>query len=524
MRINLLSVEDGLDNIGFRKLTAYVRGLCQQTSVYYVMTGNNRALGKVLAMRGVEPLQQADIELIADRIAAADLVGFSSMTPYAAETAALIAAVRRRNPAAIIVWGGIHAIIEPENAIMHADAVCTGEGEFAFQALLEALQSGRSIAATPGFWVNTPQGVVRNRNLPLMTGIQMDALPLPTYQSGELIYRQGKGFSPAAPLDYINWCGLAYNTVWSVGCPMNCIYCGNSKFIEYDREYRNIRHSSPATIVAEIKDAQRKHPHISTIVFHDDSFMALPVPVLEEFCRLYGREIALPFAVIGLGPNYVTEEKMKLLVAAGMNRVRMGIQSGSQRILDFYERSTSVERIMESCRIINRFSNRMIPPAYDIILDNPLETKEDTLATLNLISRLPRPFTLNLFALRVIPNTRLAESLTKMGIELPDIRLTLPRHQPTLANILIYLLILCRVPHTLYRKLCVAVLPAHLPQRHYPLLLLLVRLLYLSRRAFDHLRFMDFSVLTGRVGYLFWKCGIVGLWQRRCIRQRREAG
>lgn len=515
MKINLVSVEDGLDNIGFRKLSAYVRSLYPDTAAYYVTTGNNRALGKVLAMRGVKPLPQTDVELIAEHIAAAEVIGFSSMTPYAATTAALIAAVRRRNPDALIVWGGIHAIIEPEDAILHADAVCTGEGEFAFAALLEARQQGRSLAMTSGFWVNTPGGVVRNKNQPLMNGRQMDDLPLLTYQSGEMIYRRGKGFTPAAPIDFINWCGLAYNTVWSIGCPMNCIYCGNSKFIEYDSEYRHIRYPSPATIIAEIKSAVSKHPHISTIVFHDDSFMALPLPILREFSEIYRKEIGLPFAVIGLGPNYVTEEKMQLLVAAGMNRVRMGIQSGSQRILDFYERSTSVARIKESCRIINRFSHQMIPPAYDIILDNPLETRDDMLATFALLYELPRPFTLNLFALRVIPNTRLAAAFNELGISLPDIRLTLPQHQPTLSNILIYLLVLFRLPASLFRKLCATTLPSYLPQRHYPLLLLAVRLLYLSQRAFNHLRFLDFSVLTGRTGYLLWKSGIIGLWHGR---------
>jgi hypothetical protein len=442
------------------------------------------------------------------------------MTPYAAETAALIAAVRRRNPQTLIVWGGIHAIIEPEEAITHADAVCTGEGEFAFQSLLEALQSGRSIAATPGFWVNTPEGIVRNPNLPLMTGGQMDALPLPTYQCGELIYRKGKGFSPLEPLDFINWCGLAYNTVWSVGCPMNCIYCGNSKFIEYDSEYRKIRHSSPQTIVAEIKNAKLRHPHISTVVFHDDSFMALPYAVLEEFCRLYESEIALPFAVIGLGPNYVTGEKMKLLVSAGMNRVRMGIQSGSQRILDFYERQTSLSRIRESCDIINRFSSSMIPPAYDIILDNPLETAADTQATLDLLYGLPKPYTLNLFALRVIPNTRLAAALAERNLPVPDIRLTLPGHLPTLANLLIYLILLFNLSAPLYQRLRRKVIPSCQEQEHYPRLLLLLRFLYLSRRAGAHLRFMDFSVLTGKVGYLLWKTGMIGLWQGRFTRNR----
>lgn len=520
MKINLVSVEDGLDNIGFRKVSAFVRGLYPETGIHYVTTGNLRSLSRVLSMRGVESLGENDIAAIADQLADARIVAFSSMTPYAAMTADIIAAVRRRNPEALIVWGGIHAIIQPEDAIRHADAVCTGEGEFAFQQFLAACEAGRQLAGTPGFWVNTPDGVVRGANLPLMSGADMDSLPLPTYQDDERIYRRGEGFVPLQAMDFVNWSGLAYNTVWSIGCPMNCIYCGNSKFIEYDSDYRKIRHSSPARIVAEIRRAMEKHPHISTVVFHDDSFVSLPFKVLEEFCALYTKEIDLPFAVIGLGPNYVTERKMALLVAAGMNRVRMGIQSGSQRILDFYERRTPLQRIRESCAIINRFSDRMIPPAYDLILDNPVETVEDTQATLDLLYEMPKPYTLNLFALRVIPNTRLAAALAERNIPVPDIRLTLPNHLPTRANLLLYLILLFSLPRGLYNRLRGGVLPSCHDQRHYPRLLLVLRFLYLSRRAFDHLRFMDFTVLTGRAGYLLWQTGIIGLWQKRCRRLR----
>ncbi len=524
MKINLVSVEDGIDNIGFRKISAFVKAHYPGTGIHYVTTGNFRSLVRVLTMQGVAPLQREDIEAIAARIADARVVAFSSMTPYAGVTAEIIAAVRQRNPAALIVWGGIHAIIEPEDAIRHADAVCTGEGEFAFLQLLAACEAGEPLEGTPGFWVRTPGGVARNANLPLMTGADMDGLPVPTYQDGELIYRRGEGFVPLTPLDYVNWCGLAYNTVWSLGCPMNCIYCGNSKFIEYDADYRKIRHSAPATIVAEIRGAIRKHPHISTVVFHDDSFMALPYKVLEEFCRLYTREIGLPFAVIGLVPTYVTQEKMALLVHAGMNRVRMGIQSGSQRILDFYERQTPLQRIRESCAIINRFSSRMIPPAYDLILDNPMETAEDTAATLDLLYGLPKPYTLNLFALRVIPNTRLATALEERHIPVPPISLTLPNHLPTLANLAIYLILLFRLPPGLFAWLRNRALPSWQEQPRYPRLLLLLRVLYLSRRAYDHLRFMDFSVLTGRAGYLLWQSGLIGLWQRRFRHTRGAMG
>ena len=101
-----------------------------------------------------------------------------------------------------IIWGGIHAIIEPEDAIKHADAVCTGEGEFAFKTFLELFKNGEDYTTAPSFWFNQNNKIIKNRNLPLMTPKQMDELPPLTYEDGETVYQRGKGFIP-----------LNYNTI-----------------------------------------------------------------------------------------------------------------------------------------------------------------------------------------------------------------------------------------------------------------------------------------------------------------------
>ncbi len=180
VKINLLSVEDGVENLGFRKFSAYVQSINPDTTTYFVTTGNLRNFGRVLKMRDTKPLQDEDIEQIARGVAQCDILGFSSMTQYAPTVIKIIEAVRKLNPDCYLVWGGIHPIIEPEDAIKHADAVCTGEGEFAFEQLLKTFKEGGDVTNTPSFWFRTPDGIKKNKNLPLMTGDEMDRLPFPT--------------------------------------------------------------------------------------------------------------------------------------------------------------------------------------------------------------------------------------------------------------------------------------------------------------------------------------------------------
>jgi anaerobic magnesium-protoporphyrin IX monomethyl ester cyclase len=521
-RIAVVSVEDGIENLGFRHISAFIRTKCENTQIYYISTGNWRSLKRYLFATMAARLRESDVRLAARQVADNDILAISAMTPYSDDTKQLIAEARKLNPGIYVIWGGIHAIMEPEDAIKHADAVCTGEGEFAFEQFYDAYVSGQDYTHTPGFWFNTQSGIVKNRNLPLMTQAQMDSLPPPTYFDGEQFFVSGEGFRPLTVDDSLNSMGLAYTTIWTIGCPFKCTFCGNTKFIEYDHGYRKPRHSSVRVIIDEVKRAIAKCPHIKNIVFSDDSFLALKLDVLREFAAVYKREIGLPFTVPGVIPNYVRHDKMAVLVDAGLVRVRMGIQSGSERILQFYDRPTPLPKIRNALEILKDFTPAMIPPAFDIILDNPVEEPADTLATLDMIYDMPRPYTLNTLSLRIIPNTEMARRFDEMKMSIPDIRSCYFSNRPTLGNVLVHLLPVWKIPEPLYRKLRARVLPSHVEQPLYPVLYLLVRLLFLSTRGFNHLRFMDFSALTGRFGYWMWKLGIIDFWGRFYVDRRRN--
>ena len=519
INIRLACIEDGLDNIGFRKIASFIKSIHSNTEVAYVPTGNLRNLIRVLSEKDVWKLKEKDIFNVAKFLSEGNIVGLSSMTQYSTTVHKIIAKIRKINPNAYIIWGGIHPIIHPEDAIKHADAVCTGEGEFAFKTFLELFKSGKDYTTTPSFWFRKNNSIIKNLNLPLMKPEEMDELPPLMYHDGELIYHRGKSFKSIKLNDFLDFTGLSYNTVWSVGCPLKCTYCGNSKFIDYDSGYRRLRHSSARTIIEEIKRAISKHPHISTVVFHDDSFMALPYKILKEFADIYKAEVQIPFAVFGIIPNYVRENKISLLVDAGMNRVRMGIQSGSENILEFYKRPTKLKKIKEATKIFNKFKKYMIPPAYDIILENPIEQTEDTRATVNMLYEMPRPFTLNVYALRSIPNTQLSIDLKNKGLEIPSIESSYHAdYIKTLGNIIVFAITVFKIPKWLFKILINKTYPAHDKQAKYPILFIFILQAHYLKRAFDHLRFMDFSVIPGKTGYFLWKFKIIKFWQRFIIR------
>ena len=519
MEIRLACVEDGLENMGFRKFAGYVKSMYPDTKVIYVPTGNLRSAIRVLTEKGAGELKEKDIYKVAQFLAEGNVVGISSMTQYSTTVQKIIADIRNINPRVYIIWGGIHAIIHPEDAIKHADAVCTGEGEFAFKNFFDLFGTGKDYTKSPSFWFRKDDNIIKNRNLPLMSPKDMDELPPLMYQDDELVYQKA-GIKTLNSKNFIKYTGLSYHTVWTIGCPLHCTFCGNTKFIAYDNAYRRLRHSSPRTIIDEIKRAISKHPYISTILFHDDSFLALRYKVLEEFCKLYKAEVNIPFCIYGVIPNYVREDKIVLLLDAGMNRVRMGIQSGSENILEFYKRPTKLRKIKEATKIFNKYRKYMIPPAYDIILENPVETEEDTRATVDMLYEMPKPFTLNIFSLRKIPNTQMAKDLEKRGLKISEIDADyFTGYHRTMGNALVFALTVWKIPLWLYKILRNKIYPTHIKQKYYPILFTLCRTTYYLKRGFDHLRFMDFSFLPGKLGYFLWKFGIIRLWHRFILKR-----
>ncbi len=512
MKIKLLAIESGLMALGLRKVTSHLKTIHSDVQAYFLSSGNHLSIGKAFLLKKAnsDQFDASMIRDIAEPLADADILGISSYTNLAELTKRIITEIKSINPDIYLIWGGVHPIMHPEDAILHADAICTGEGEFAFANFLDAYIDGRDYYDTKNFWFKKNGEIIRNDFLPLATSEEMNQLPFPLYGENELIYRPGKGYSPITVKDHIQNSGLAYNTVWSIGCPYHCTYCGNTKFIENDKNYKKLRHPSVDYLVGQVKDAITKHPHISTVVFYDDSFMAIPKRTLREFADKWKQEINLPFCVQGVIPSFVKEEKFEILVEAGMNRVRMGIQSGSDRILEFYQRPNKPGLIHNAATIITKFKDHMIPPAYDIIVDNPIETKEDVEATLNLLYNLPHPFTLNVMSLRILPNSMMERQFEELGVKI-DKYLDFAYHAPTVANIMVYILAIFRPPKWLFEYLLKHSKPFTEKQPQFSTILLTVRTLYLAVRGFHHIRSIDFSLFTGGIGWFFWKSRIVKL-------------
>src|SRR5437764_1211081 len=312
MKIHLVSLEDGITATGFRKFAAYAEKINPDTRTFYVGTQRYRSMWKSFARKVGEgrSFGANEVEEIARELANADVVAFSSMTGYADLTKELATRVRELNPKAYTMWGGIHPIIYPEDAIKaDVDAICTGEGELAFAEWLHHFENGSDFSKTSSFWFKDRASgeIKRNPFRPLMSSAELASLPYPKYGGAEGIYEPRKGFRPVTRGDYLGNNGLAYPAVWSIGCPLHCTYCGNTVFIANDANYRKIRHSGVDYIIGEVQAALKVHPYLKTVLFYDDSFMAISLRELTEFATRWREEVGIEFCIYGVIPTDVEQ-------------------------------------------------------------------------------------------------------------------------------------------------------------------------------------------------------------------------
>jgi radical SAM superfamily enzyme YgiQ (UPF0313 family) len=507
--IRFVSAEAGITALGFRRMAAIARKLNPQTKIYFIPVDNLYSLLTHIFPSRNSRFSLKDAENVAIELETADLICFGSMTASSEYVENIIAELKKRKSKAFILWGGIHCTLYPSDAIKHADAICMGEGEISFEKFFRAFKSGKDYTNTQGMWFNIDNSIQKNPSLPLNTPSQLESFPHLYNDLDCEIYDLSKHkFKVFTKYEYVKFNGTTYRTIWSIGCPYECAYCANDSFISIDKEYRKIRYPSITYILEEIEEARKLHPYICTIAFYDDNFISIPLETIQNFAIEYKKRINLPFVVFGIHPNLITPEKIDILAKAGMNRARMGIQSGSPKILEFFHRPTSLTTIKNSVSILAKATKKykMIPPAYDIISDNPIETKEDIIQTLKFLYELERPFTLTLFSLRIFPKTRLCNYFqTHPEIDITKNLSSYLDTRKTMTNIILYILAIFRPPRAVFSYLLNYVKGTSEQQKEYPTFYFLIKNSYLLSRAIDHIRKLDFTVIVGKWTYYIWK-------------------
>lgn len=458
MKIALISPLESIISYGLRSLSAVLKEAGFETQMIFLPRESEGLPWE--GFRYAYP--QGVLDEIAQLVGDSGLIGITLMTNYM-DNAVQLTRHLRRATSAPIAWGGIHPTVRPEECLEYADVICVGEGEEALRELAQRLATGQGYTGIENLWHKEDGEIVRTPLRPLQ--IDLDIYPYPDYEpSTSYVLYQGhlEQLTPARLVHYLSWPYTSdavptYTTMMSRGCTYACRYCCNNALRQIYHGQWRVRRRSVANFVGELKAITTRFPEIQLIKIEDDNFLS-DVEVLRDFCAAYKREVGRPMFITGFQPPMVDEEKIAMLMEAGMTEVRMGIQTGSARTMrQIYHRPTRREDVLRAAQVLSRFSGPTLLPVYDIIVDNPWETEDDVLETLRLLLDIDGPYEIIMFSLTFFPGTELYTQAKEEGLLQDEVEEVYRQHylanRRSYANGLLKLVQIRRAPRGLIRFL-----------------------------------------------------------------------
>jgi anaerobic magnesium-protoporphyrin IX monomethyl ester cyclase len=268
-----------------------------------------------------------------------------------------------------------------------AEYVLLGEGEETLSELLERVLRG---ADTPletihGLaWLHDGE-IVHNPRRPDIK--DLDALPFPAWdlvdiQRYQKIWHERHGF-------------YSMNVATSRGCPYHCNWCAKPI---WGQRYHVRSAENVAAEVAWLKRTYRP----DHIWFADDIFGLKPGWVEQFADEIERLDARVPFKSLQRVDLIIKGDTARALARAGAQRVWVGAESGSQKILDAMEKGTQVEQIYAAAR---RLHSVGIEVGFFLQFGYPGETRADIERTLQMV-RDCRPDDIGMSVSYPLPGTR----------------------------------------------------------------------------------------------------------------------
>ena len=274
-----------------------------------------------------------DLAALRTRVTGLDVsvVGFSAMTFNLLDVIEAARIVKEMRPDITTIVGGAHATLYPLETLRlpDVDFVMAGESERSFPQFLRLLEAGDTdgYSRIPGLAYKRDGGVRINGDLDWIE--DLDALPWPA--RGLLDHGQYQNLIGAG--------GVSTTLQSSRGCPFGCTFC--------DMRRSRFRARSPKSVVDEVESLVNSG--IRDLFFIDDTLTIDKRRLMETLDLMIERRLPAQFK-ISARADTLTPEILSRLKKAGCYRVHVGVESGTQRLLDYLGKGVTTDRVARAFR------------------------------------------------------------------------------------------------------------------------------------------------------------------------------
>lgn len=327
-----------------------------------------------------------------------DMIGISVQTPMYKNFQELIKKIRPVIGKTILVAGGPHPTIFPEDIIKEnpeIDYAVYGEGEVVFPDLVKTLKLKKDVSKVKGIAYRKNGRVLKTKKPDFIKNL--DNIPMPARHLLPM-----EKYIPA-PSSYRKL--PVFHMITSRGCPFRCVYCSSSQMLG-----RTFRQHSVGRVIKEIEFLIKKYK-VKEIFFWDDLFTYNRKWVMD-FCKeMIKRKLNKKIEWSCQSRVDIDFNMLKKMREAGCWQIHFGVESGSQRLLDIIKKGITLEQARATIKWARKAN--IITRAY-FMLGLPTETRKESLQTIEFAKEIDPDYA-KFSILTPYPGTELYNTFKKEG-------------------------------------------------------------------------------------------------------------
>lgn len=334
-------------------------------------------------------LEADPVRAVAEAAKGALCVGVTVLTGAPIHDALAVSrAVKAAAPACPVVWGGWHPSLFAEECLAEpaVDIVVVGQGEDAFREVIARLIDGERVRGA----VSRPMQ-------------QLDAFPAHDYSL--IPVERYFALKRVRQVDYIS----------SQGCRFRCAFCADPAV--FARGWTGL---APERIGSEVEQLYRRY-RMDDLAFQDETFFTHAPRVDALADQLLRRKLPITWTATlradqacRLGDGLFAKA-----VRSGLRRVMVGVESGSQEMLDRLQKDMKLDQVQRAAEMCTRHG---VGAIFNFIVGFPGESEPQMRATLDLAKTLRQSnpgFETPIFYYRPYPGNSMADQSAAQGYVFP---------------------------------------------------------------------------------------------------------
>ncbi len=301
-----------------------------------------------------------------------NILGFSVLLSTAKEAPKIAEQVKAENPNVTIIFGNHHSTFNARRILEKypfVDIVIRGESEYTNIEVAECLKKQRNLDRVAGISFKKNGIIVSNPDR--LLNMDIDSLPFPDRNLSDVQYVS-------------TIFGAKINTkkfttvISSRGCPFSCGFCGVRKFTR-----KTWRPRSVENVIAELEYLYGEG--YEQFLFVDDNF-TFNAKRLSRLCRSVKKQRMDIEWFCDSRVDQINYDRIREMVDAGCRCIFFGIESGNQRILNYYNKGITLDQSERAVRKARKAGVDIIVGSF--IVGAPDETQSEILHTLQFANRL----------------------------------------------------------------------------------------------------------------------------------------